>query len=565
MQTCIADAQLFINPGNTLNINTGSMCFVNTGINNNGTISGGGTLVLSGNNVITITGNGIINNLVLDNSAGATIASGMQNITGVFTPVAGTLTTNGNLTLASSISGSASIAQGSGAYLSGNVKVQRYVGSNLQWRMIGFPFTASTTIAENTLADFYSSGYNAYTYNEGIDDQTNYGNSGTANAGWVQFSGGTINANQGLLLSGGTVSSTINFTGPVNTGTQSIALTKDKNGWNFIANPFASDINWTSINANNTALVNNAVYRYDPNTSAYATYVNGSSTGHQNNIIENGAGFFVQAKTAGNLSIAETDKTSNAPSASLMGFETTAKSIIKLSLSKQVDSYADEVVLRWGVDPATDSFDGAYDAYDMGRSVGPDISVIGNDKTVYSVFHGTALKNNKDENRTVQLGIKNMQEGNYQIGMQLLSAIANGNKVFLHDHYTHQYVLIDGATDHYNFITSTDISSQANSRFSIVLNYKEPDHNNNNSDLPVILLNNPSSGNHFILFSKNNYSQLHWQIVDQSGKLLQAGLISNVIKGSSHRINAGNTTQGSYFIKLDGDGSTLPVLKAIKN
>ena len=53
--------------------------------------------------------------------------------------------------------------------------------------------------------------------------------------------------------------------------------------------------------------------------------------------------------------------------------------------------------------------------------------------------------------------------------------------------------------------------------------------------------------------------------MDGLGRLLQAGLLSNVSKGSTHQINAGNTTQGSYFIKLTGDGNELPVLKAIKN
>ena len=53
--------------------------------------------------------------------------------------------------------------------------------------------------------------------------------------------------------------------------------------------------------------------------------------------------------------------------------------------------------------------------------------------------------------------------------------------------------------------------------------------------------------------------------MDASGRLLQGGLFSNVMKYSTHQINAGNIKHGNYFIKLTGDGNSLPVLKAIKN
>ena len=488
------------------------------------------------------------------------------------------------LTIQSDATGTGSIAAVGGSITGiSNVTVNRYVGSAGTWRMIGFPLTSSTSISASALATLYGSSYNAYTYNEASDDQTNYGNSGTANAGWTLFTGSaTTTANNGILIIGGTPSSTISATGALNTGTQSIPLSKSKNGWNLIANPFPSAINWTTIAANNSSLVNNAIYRYDPSNTAYATYVNGSSTGNQSNVIENGAGFFVQAIAAGNLSIAESDKTTSAPLASLMGMgpqqgrvttdgasapavATPADaSIIKLSLAKQGDQYADEVVLRWGVDPATDAFDGKYDAYDMGRAAGPDLSVIGNDATVYSIFHGSELKTSSVENRTVQLGIKNITEGTYQLGIQLLSPVANGNKAYLYDSYTNTATLIDGNTNTYSFITTADPKSQSSTRFSVVMNYKEA-VNTINTNLPVMLLNNPTTNSVFTLYSKNNYNQLQWQVVDGSGRALQIGAFNSVQKGSTYQINAGTIANGNYFIKLTGDGNALPVLKAIKN
>ena len=520
-----------------------------------------GSLSVENNSTLTVTSGGSV---TLGPSSQLTVNSGSN------------LDMSGNsLALQSSSSGTATVNTVAGT-LSGisNVTVQRYINNSAAWRMIGFPLSSSTTISASALSTLYGSGYNAYTYNETLDNGA-YNGSGGVNAGWTSFtSSATTTADKGILMIGGTPTSTLSATGTLNTGTQTITLSSTSGkGWNLIANPFASNITWSTVQAASTN-VDATVYRYDPNTSAYASYnaTTTSQTGSgQNNIIENGAGFFVHVTTPGSaasLSVAETAKTSTAPASSLMGVQTPSnKSIIKLSLSKQGDQYADEVVLRWGGGfAATDNFDGNFDAYDLGRAVGPDLSVIGTDKTVYSIFHGAELKNSSDENRTVQLGMKNMAEGTYQIGIQLQSPIANGNKAYLYDSYTGTYTLIDDNTSNYSFITTSDTKSQSSTRFSVVMNAKQiATVINDNSNLPVILLNNPSTGNIFTLYSKNNYNQLQWQVIDGGGRVMQTGQINSVMKGSTHQINAGNTATGNYFIKLNGDGNALPVLKAIKN
>jgi hypothetical protein len=570
-------AQLYVTTGETITVSTSGDLNLQEDLNNNGIIT---NLTLGAGNAQNISGTGTINTLIVNKSAGtATGIEGMQTITTTITPTAGILAANGFLTLASTLSGSASISQGSGSYLSGNVTIQRYIGSSAQWRMIGFPFTQATAISEGSLAGFYTSGYNAYTYNEAADDETHYGNSGAANAGWTGFTTGTISSSQGILINGGTPTSTINFTGPVNTGTTLIALTKSKNGWNFIANPFPSNINWTTIASNNSSLVNNAIYRYDPSSTAYATYVSGSSTGRQSNVIENGASFFVQATAAGNLSIAETDKTTSAPLASLMGIgtqratltpdgvtdapvtNTDTKSIIKLYLSKEGDLYADEAVIRWGIDPATDNFDGKYDAYDMGRSVGPDLSVVGADGTIYSIFHGSALQTKDKEQRVIALGVKNMESGSYIINSKLLSAMYDGNEVYLLDHYTNQTTLVSADSASYSFNVTSDPGSASVSRFSIAFNYKAK------LDIPandIRLLNNPSSLNQFNIVLGADYQKLNWELVDNSGRVLQSGLFSGVTKETVNTAQTNNLSSGSYFIKLIGDGKSLTTQKWIK-
>ena len=41
------------------------------------------------------------------------------------------------------------------------------------------------------------------------------------------------------------------------------------------------------------------------------------------------------------------------------------------------------------------------------------------------------------------------------MGIQLLSAIAGGNKAYLFDSCTNQYTLMDGNTDNYNFLVTS--------------------------------------------------------------------------------------------------------------
>jgi len=550
----------------------------------NGNISGTGVVTGSATSNLSIGGAGssanlyfdqttagttnVLNNFTLNSSSGSATLLNALNLKGTFTPTAGALTTGGYLTLLSTSSGTGSIAQGSGSYLSGNVNVQRYVGSSLQWRMVGLPFTAATTISQSALRGFYTSGYNAYSYNEAGDNGA-YGGSGGVNAGWVPFTSGTITSDKGLLLSGGTISSAINFTGPVNTGTQSIALGyssgNTNKGWNLIANPYASNINWTTIIGNNPSGVQNAIYRYDPNTTAYASYVNGSNSGNQSNVIENGAGFFVHSTSATTLSIQESDKTSSAAMASLFGVQPSTsqdKSIIKLSLLKQGETYGDEVVVRWGVDPATDGFDDKYDAYDLGRVKGADLSVIGNDGTTYSIFHGSALRSKDIEQRVIALGTKNMDAGNYSFNTSLLSAMYGGNQVYLVDNYSNQSTLIDAATASYPFVVTADPNSASVSRFILALNYK-PKINTVTGN-GILLLNNPSTNNQFNIVIGSDYQRVNWELVDNNGRVMQSGVFSGVMKGVVNIAQTQNTSAGTYFIKLIADGKVLPTQKWIK-
>ena len=500
---------------------------------------------------------------------------------------------NGSMVILSNATGTGSVID-SGSTVSGNVTVQRYVGINgsgADWRMIGFPFTTGTNIAASVF-----SGANPYYFNETADDGNNYSGTGkvgeTPNAGWKNLTG-NISADKGILVIGNPNSpTTFSATGTLNTGNVNIQLTHTVSGWNFIANPYASNISWTHVYATTNSSPSNldaAIYRYNPASTAYVSYLSGTTpakTGNSNKldsgIIENGAGFFVHSTGATSLNFAETDEpitsvTSNLPTASLFGSDvqqgkvgldgeetTSAASIVRLNLKQEGDVYGDEVVTLWGGNvPATDEFDGKYDAYDLGRKTGANLSVIDDKSVSYSIFHGSELKSPAVEKREVELKVTQLTEGNYTLSASIESPISNSNQLSIYDRYLNQYTLLDENAKTYSFMVTSDAASKSSGRFSLVFNAKETAVTNN-SNLPIILLNNPTNNNTFILYSKNNYVQLQYQLIGNNGKILQASRFNNVQKGSVETITA-EVAAGSYFIRLIGDNQSLPILKAIKN
>jgi hypothetical protein len=533
----------------------------------NGTSAGNITVTSgalnTGNYAVTINTGGTGSNTIAPGATLKVAEGGSINFNGQTLAIQSSASGTGNVIGNSSLNGGISGAT--------KVNFQRYIGNSQQWRTVGFPFTNATNISAATLSGFYSSGYSAYYYNEG-GDNGNYGStsSSTYNQGWTAFtSGNNISAKNGLLLIGGTTTSTIQLSGALNSGTQNIALGysagNTNHGWNLLANPYASNINWTSISTNNNAgsgsNIDNAVYRFNPNGS-YSSYVNGVGVNGGDAVIENGAAFFVHSNGVTNLTIQESDKTTNTPAVSLFGGASspTAKSIVLLSLAKQGDVAGDEVVLRWGAAPATDNFDKKYDAYDLGRASGADLSVIGNDKTAYSIFHGSALQTKDKENRVIALSTKNLTEGTYRIDASFLADMYDGNEVYLMDHATGQATLLNGATSYSFTVTSAEASKSVN-RFSIAFNYKEAVSINANV---VQLVGNPSSSNKISVVSGSDFQQLLWQVVDISGRIIQSGTFNQVAKGAILSANTNNLSAGVYFIKLIGDGKVLQTQKWVK-
>jgi sugar lactone lactonase YvrE len=560
-------------------------------LNNKGTLNvTAGTIEMNGSNIQNIAANTFRNNSILNlkinNSFGVNLL-GSLNITGEIIPTLGTLYTNSHLTMHSDENGTARVAAGStsGGYISGNVNVNRYIQAGLRkFRFLGHPFDQSMnlteisddiditgTISGNNQSGFTATGSNspsAFSFSEP------FSNGAVNDAGWVPFQSGSftssITPGQGIRvlvrgekgqlnsLNGGSYTPnavTLSMNGSLRQGdfNQNLSFTSLAKGWNLISNPYASNIDWSNVGKTN---VNNSIYIYSPSTSNYASWVNGSSTNGGSNIIELGSAFFVRTNAVSpQLIWHETDKTSNTQPNSMLRTNT-IHNRFKLQLKNSTTNASDDVIVRFGDDPATDSFDSNYDAYNL--PISNDLYVIDKDKVNCSIYHGSELKSNLEEHRKILLGLS-VTAGSYSISAQILNAFVKNNIAYLQDSLENKVVEInDSLVYQFNVSETATIEN----RFSIVFNAKiktqslSPTFNITLSPNPVknfLTIN-------FEGLNSNTNSLIN--ILNMEGKIVQSKAIG-LLNSGSEKMNVESFSSGVYNIQLV-NGNESRIIKFIR-
>ena len=281
-----AQAQFHVPTGERIFVTAADELHVQENLENSGTID---RITLSGSAAQSITGTGSIFHLKVNKTTNpATISSGTQSIFSTLDLTAGTLTVggSGNLRLKSLSTGTARILEHTTAgTLTGTVQVERYIDVNnrkKQWRLLGFPYSSATVL--NTISgigiDFTASTRSMMYFSESGDNGT-YGTGGTRNTGYNSFTIGTesITAKTGVAAwlygasgtaSSGTMSDslTILSSGTLMEDGNSVSLpvtytsANTYKGWNLVANPYASTIDWMSPGIVKTNV--SVIYRYDP-------------------------------------------------------------------------------------------------------------------------------------------------------------------------------------------------------------------------------------------------------------------------------------------------------------
>jgi hypothetical protein len=317
-------------------------------------------------------------NLTVNKASGEVQATGNQTVIGTMTLTSGNFNSNGQVfKLKSNSTGTARLAAvtGSSQFI-GNMSMERYVADgNTGWAFLGTPVTTST-ISDWT-DNFPTSGFSGatgsaggsfvsiYTYNEAA--------TGAASNGYTAPTSGSqaLENGKGYWVYLGRAFPLADTITVITTGTPQIG-TKDLNvtftssggisedGWNLVANPFPSTIDWMSSNWDKTNIAD-GFYVMNRNTRSYASFVNGVGTNGATRFIGSSQGFLVKA-TGGNpvLRVYETAKSSVEPTFLRTGSSNSGETLFRINLTRTGTLYSDEAVVRFN-EQASTGFDQLLD------------------------------------------------------------------------------------------------------------------------------------------------------------------------------------------------------------
>jgi len=441
---------LTIEAGSSLVI-TGGTLQVSGTITNNGTFdASAGTVELAGTAPQTI-GAGIfsgntVQNLNVNNASGVTIA-GALNVTGIVKVTAGSLASDGFLTLVSTNTGTALI-DGSGAgQVTGNVTMQRYLSPAYGYKYISSPFLAATVAElddDRTIDPWFAT---VYRY-----DENNIVH-GQPASGWVEYEtpSGILSPLSGYSVNFGdqAAAKTIDISGVVNNGNLSVTLYNHNQpyttGFNLVGNPYPSPVNWSEPSGWIKTNLDNSLYFFrasstDPYEGTYSTWVNGvSSDGFVSNIIPSMQGFFVHVANGppwpvtATLSVNNNARvTSLSPNFAKSG-EVQSGSLLRLTASLGDDSDLSDPMVIYFSEKASRGFDSELDALKLMNTdyYTPSLYSFSADSRKLSI---NALPVSYDSIYSIPLGIKTSTDGYAVFMLAYADESLSGWKIVLTDH-----------------------------------------------------------------------------------------------------------------------------------
>lgn len=321
--------------------------------------------------------------------------------------------------------------------------VDQYVGSSAGWRHLGFPVNGNASTLSGVTIDYTSSATtaNMYSFN-------------TSTFAWNAVSTNTTTpgANGVSVYMGGAnfpvTNSVVTWTGTTNSAASSATYnfasspTGDAafDGWNLIANPYPTNIDWHTVDAQQSGIF--ASYSiYDANTNSYASYSEaGGSSGSftVTRYVAPGQSVWMKTSTDDNgktLAIANADRTFTGGQTFVGDFKTNAtgkgtEDRIKLNVANDVSGYNDATVVFFN---GSTAYEPQFDAHKPTNlspapnfysqaTTGEDLSING-----YGSF---------DPSIIVPVSFENDQYDAYTISMEMADVDPTWGDVYLYDHFT---------------------------------------------------------------------------------------------------------------------------------
>ncbi|WP_205685685.1 T9SS type A sorting domain-containing protein [Flavipsychrobacter stenotrophus] len=589
--TAVNALDLKLGQGATLVLNTGAVLNVKGMIDNNGTVSGDGRVIMNNTTSQIIKGRGTISNLELNNASGAAVDSGARLvISNTLYITSGTLTTSDSLELASSDSvTTARIAElpAVGGSISGKVKVDQYVqGHYRRFRFWSHPFDAALSLSQiqsfiditgpgGSVNGFRSTSSNApsafrldpYTENDTLGYDPGWKpftkiNAFAADSNKVQpyqgirlFFRGKKGEGLGYLGYLGMYNpsaTTVKMLGNINQGPQTAFMQQghldpDHQSFNMMGNPYPSPIDigeviWRAAQSGNVQGA--AFYVWDPTLSAGGNFITipiGTTSPVHYNISANTC-FQVRAGHDGDsLNFVESDKVS-----SFDNYLFKAPSDY-LTLNVYDSNYHiwDALNVQFN-DKATDIEDSKFDA----------VKQLNADFTFYSLSadkRKLAIDARPFEaEKVVPLGISSAYDQRFIIRADNL-AVPKGTTVFLNDKLLNKLTELKPGTE-YAFTITKDKATQGDARFELSLKAATAPTDNG---LHVTMTPNPASDDVHITFTTTQKENVSVRVMDISGVNVYNKDLG-VQQNGTVNVSLSNLAAGIYMVELtSGDKKVL--------
>jgi len=447
-----------------------------------GNLTNGGTLTLpststvtfSGTTDQTISGNAFsLGNMVVNKGATTLLNNGIVNFTGLLTMTNGTFdadggtlgTGSGIFRLVSNASGDAAIGVITNGSIKDNVTFERFFVNSItkRWRNIGFPVTGVTYTALGAAITLKTNSLAYYTEATAgnVEQGFSYVNSGTLPDAkgfsvWMYNNGPKTISVRGPLLKQD--KSTYNY----NVDYHNNGPTAADVGWNFVANPYASPIDWNSASGwsnKGTGHVNSVASIWDEEGNAYRL------TNAGNNIIAQGQGFWVQTN-AGSPLLTSSGAVKVVNTNPDFYRKATDAENSKLLVNLKSDDYYDVAVVQFR-DDATPEFDNEFDAYKLKNPIFNITTITnGGAKLASNVMPKSVCTSN------IRIDITNIDPGTYSLRFDGVSSFNDVNSISLVDHFTQNtQKLVEGKS--YSFEVTADEKSFGADRFQLAFDFTD--------------------------------------------------------------------------------------------
>ncbi len=565
---------LKVDSGSSVNVNCSGSLGIYGDMYLAGNVNGCGPVNLLGTTCAAIYASGKIDNFVLNNSCGANIYTGdTLHIGKTYTPVSGTLHVYGGLELLSDSTGTATIlaSVNSCNYISGQVTCDKWIhGSRRAFRFIAHPFSSSIGLSQLTpYVDITGQGgavngftptstnnpsafwYNTLTGNgSGVNDNTGwipYTNTDDAGSNaWDPYEGLRLfirgSKGQGLGCNICVPDPiTLKMTGPVNECDQVVTCKTNTNyGYNFIGNPYASNIDLSRTLRGRSIGANFAVW--DPNQGTEGAYVD--QPFNFSYILPAYSAFFTtcSANTNNTITFHESDKTIASASGNL--FKTTSgfgDDVVQLRILSNNDSLSWDRLLIFFNAQSSD----AYDALDDQKLNNPDLdfNTFSSDNKALSIDVRPFVAG-----QVIKLGLATDTAMAYSIRVDDFT-LPSSAQLYLHDKYLNKIQALQLGTQ-YDFAVTSDTASQGNNRFELnsAGNVGVPSINANSS-VNVELVPNPATDAFTVNFNAPQEGNTAIRIVNMVGQEVYKITLGNMKNGNVN-IPINCLATGVYIVTL---------------